>query len=60
VVRASASLRERPAYLRQESDEFLLLSFSPEDQDPERERDVREELDFLLTAAEPGVRAGGA
>ena len=31
VVRASASLREKPAYLRRESDEFLLLSFSPED-----------------------------
>jgi len=60
VVRASASLRERPAYLRQESDEFLLLSFSPEDQDPERERDVREELDFLLAAAEATAsRRGG-
>lgn len=62
VVRASASLRERPAYLRQESDEFLLLSFSPEDQDPdpERERDVREELDFLLLAAAEATRRGGS
>ena len=50
VVRASASLREKPAYLRQESDEFLLLSFSPEGH---RGRDVREELEFLLAAAEP-------
>jgi len=60
VDRASASLRERPAYLRQESDEFLLLSFSPEDQDPDpdRERDVREELDFLLAAAEATRRGG--
>ncbi|OEL23277.1 hypothetical protein BAE44_0015706 [Dichanthelium oligosanthes] len=48
VVRASASLREKPAYLRQESDEFLLLSFSPEDHSG---RDVAEELEFLLAAA---------
>ncbi|WVZ96065.1 hypothetical protein U9M48_041748 [Paspalum notatum var. saurae] len=48
VVRPSASLRERPAYLRRESDEFLLLSFSP---DGHRGRDVREELEFLLAAA---------
>ncbi|KAG0516757.1 hypothetical protein BDA96_09G030700 [Sorghum bicolor] len=60
VVRASASLRERPAYLRQESDEFLLLSFSPDDQDPDREREVREELDFLLAATEAtATRRGG-
>lgn len=60
AVRASASLRERPAYLRQESDEFLLLSFSPDDPDPDpdRERDVREELDFLL-AATAATRRGG-
>ncbi|CAN6331285.1 unnamed protein product [Urochloa humidicola] len=50
VVRASASLREKPAYLRQESDEFLLLSFSPEDGDG-RGSDVAEELEFLLAAA---------
>ncbi|RLN31094.1 uncharacterized protein C2845_PM05G11290 [Panicum miliaceum] len=49
AVRASASLGEKPAYLRQESDEFLLLSFSPEGH---RGRDVREELEFLLAAAE--------
>ena len=53
VVRASASLREKPAYLMQESDEFLLLSFSPEGH---RGRDVREELEFLLAAAEPTGR----
>jgi hypothetical protein len=60
AVRASASLRERPAYLRQESDEFLLLSFSPDDPDPDpdRERDVREELEFLL-AATAATRRGG-
>ncbi|KAJ1261423.1 hypothetical protein BS78_09G028700 [Paspalum vaginatum] len=57
VVQASASLRERPAYLRRESDEFLLLSFSP---DGHRGRDVREELEFLLAAAggEEGVDGG--
>ncbi|GJN36179.1 hypothetical protein PR202_gb25019 [Eleusine coracana subsp. coracana] len=32
-VRASASLREKPAYLRAENDMFLLLSFSPEEQE---------------------------
>ena len=53
VVRALASLREKPAYLMQESDEFLLLSFSPEGH---RGRDVREELEFLLAAAEPTGR----
>ena len=56
VVRASASLREKPAYLMQESDEFLLLSFSPEGH---RGRDVREELEFLLAAAEPTGRGEG-
>ncbi|CAL5097159.1 unnamed protein product [Urochloa decumbens] len=49
-IRASASLREKPAYLRQESDEFLLLSFSPEGGDG-RGSDVAEELEFLLAAA---------
>ncbi|TVU18082.1 hypothetical protein EJB05_34152, partial [Eragrostis curvula] len=34
-VRASASLREKPAYLRAENDMFLLLSFSPEDRGAE-------------------------
>ncbi|KAL5202028.1 hypothetical protein ABZP36_012980 [Zizania latifolia] len=29
-IRASPSLREKPAYLREENDEFLILSFSPE------------------------------
>ena len=50
VVRASALLREKPMYIRQESDEFLLLSFSLE---AHRGRDVRKELEFLLSAAEP-------
>ena len=40
-------------YIRQESDEFLLLSFSPEGH---HGRDVREELEFLLAAAEPTGR----
>ena len=42
---AIASLRETPAYLRAR-ERLLLLSFSPEDPDPDRE------LDFLLAAAE--------
>ncbi|KQK07890.1 uncharacterized protein LOC104583252 [Brachypodium distachyon] len=34
VVRTtSSSFRDRPAYLRPENDEFLLLSFSPDDKD---------------------------
>ncbi|RCV15339.1 hypothetical protein SETIT_3G049800v2 [Setaria italica] len=57
VVRASASLREKPAYLREESDEFLLLSFSPEG-DRRGSDDAREELEFLLAAAEPKTRRG--
>ncbi|KAF8762736.1 hypothetical protein HU200_009274 [Digitaria exilis] len=57
VVRASESLREKPAYLRRESDEFLLLSFSPEDH--RGRRDVQEELEFLLAAAGRGERGGG-
>ncbi|KAF8725756.1 hypothetical protein HU200_020308 [Digitaria exilis] len=57
VVRASASLREKPAYLRRESDEFLLLSFSP---DHRGRRDVQEELEFLLAAAGcRGEKGGG-
>lgn len=49
VVRATAStsLREKPTYLRQESDEFLPVGFSPEGY---RESDVQEELEFLLGA----------
>ncbi|CAL4910520.1 unnamed protein product [Urochloa decumbens] len=59
-IRASASLREKPAYLRQESDEFLLLSFSPEGGDGHRGSDVAEELEFLLAAvaAESTARGG--
>ena len=48
---AIASLRERPAYLRAR-ERLLLLSFSPEDPDPDRE------LDFLLAAAEATRRNG--
>jgi len=48
---AIASLRETPAYLRAR-ERLLLLSFSPEDQDPDRE------LDFLLAAAEATRRNG--
>jgi len=51
VQAAIASLRERPAYLRAR-ERLLLLSFSPEDQDPDRE------LDFLLAAAEATRRDG--
>ncbi|CAN6326567.1 unnamed protein product [Urochloa humidicola] len=59
VIRASASLREKPAYLRQESDEFLLLSFSPEDGDGRRGSDVAEELEFLLAAAAAAEESTG-
>jgi hypothetical protein len=59
VVRASASLREKPAYLREESDEFLLLSFSPEGDRRGSDDDAREELEFLLAAAaEPQTLRG--
>ncbi|XP_062181271.1 uncharacterized protein LOC133885560 [Phragmites australis] len=46
AMQASTSLREKQAYLRQENDEFLLLSFSPEDRS-----DVKGES-FSLAAAE--------
>ncbi|CAL4903076.1 unnamed protein product [Urochloa decumbens] len=58
AVRASASLREKPAYLRQESDEFLLLSFSPEGGDG-RGSDVAEELEFLLAAGAAAADSTG-
>ncbi|CAN6336193.1 unnamed protein product [Urochloa humidicola] len=59
AVRASASLREKPAYLRQESDEFLLLSFSPEGGDGHRGSDVAEELEFLLAAGAAAAESTG-
>ncbi|KAL6594612.1 hypothetical protein ACP70R_048350 [Stipagrostis hirtigluma subsp. patula] len=56
-VRASASLREKPAYLRPESDEFLVLSFSPQ----ERERDLGEDAFLLASASDTDAetRRGG-
>ncbi|XP_062230651.1 uncharacterized protein LOC133928365 isoform X2 [Phragmites australis] len=50
AIRTSASLREKPAYLRQENEEFLLLSFSPE------ERSTKEGVSLLL--ADAGTRRG--
>ncbi|CAN6349589.1 unnamed protein product [Urochloa humidicola] len=59
AARASSSLREKPAYLRQESEEFLLLSFSPEGGgDGRRGSDVAEELEFLLAAAAAAESTG--
>ncbi|KAG8067042.1 hypothetical protein GUJ93_ZPchr0005g16212 [Zizania palustris] len=48
-IRASPSLREKPAYLREENDEFLILSFSPE------ARHDNAEL-FLLASGSDGKR----
>ncbi|KAK3140839.1 hypothetical protein QOZ80_5AG0406530 [Eleusine coracana subsp. coracana] len=44
-VRPSASLREKPAYLRAENDMFLLLSFSPEEQETTKKAGDGEEAE---------------
>jgi hypothetical protein len=44
----------KPAYLRQENDKVLLLSFSPRGT-----VDVKEDLEFLLNAAESTGHAKG-